>query len=77
MPYYITLGENERTLGRLRESLEAKGDGTCYFPCIQCMGLNRGRLLKTIAKKYCRKYRNTEGGMIIIPWQVNHYMFVY
>jgi hypothetical protein len=33
------MNENDRKLAWLRATLEARGDGKCYFPCYDCRGL--------------------------------------
>jgi len=62
MPYKITPEENEREIARLRATLEAKGDGKCYYPYSRCRGFNRRRLLKTTIGKHCREYGHIEWG---------------
>jgi hypothetical protein len=62
MPYNITPEENDRMLQRLFAALEAKGDRKCYFPCNQCRGFNRRRLLITTTERHCRQFGHIEGG---------------
>ena len=55
------MNENARNLGQFRVALEVRGDGKCYFPCSDCMGLQRSILITT-AKRHCREKENDEGG---------------
>jgi hypothetical protein len=59
--FRITCEDNERTLVRLREALEAHGDMKCYFPYNECMGLNRKRLVRKIVERHCWRYGHCEG----------------
>ena len=34
-----TWEENNKRYAKIKEALEAKGDGKCYFPCNDCSGL--------------------------------------
>jgi hypothetical protein len=63
---FVTTNENERNLSRLRATLEAMGNGKCYFPCYDCRGLKK-KLLITIAQRHCREKGHTEGGYEYCP----------
>jgi hypothetical protein len=56
------MNENDRKLSRLRATLEARGDGKCYFPCYDCRGLQIRRLLITTVKRNCREKEHAKGG---------------
>jgi hypothetical protein len=56
------MNENERKIARLREALEARGDGKCYFPCYDYKGLQRRIFLITTIERHCRDKGHTEGG---------------
>jgi hypothetical protein len=56
------MNENDRILARLRAALEVRGDGKCYFPCYDCKGLKKKRLLITTAQIHCREKGHVEGG---------------
>ena len=56
------MNENERKLAQFRAELEARVDGKCYFPCSDCRGLQRRRILRTIAERHCREKGHVEGG---------------
>jgi hypothetical protein len=56
------MNKNDRKLARLRATLEARGDGKCYFHCYDCRGLQNRRLLITTTQKHCREKGHTEGG---------------
>jgi hypothetical protein len=56
------MNENDRKLSQLRATLEARGDGKCYFPCYDCRGLQNIRLLITAAQRHCREKGHAEGG---------------
>ena len=49
------MNENARKLAQLRAELEARGDGKCYFPCSDCRGLQRRRILRTTTERHCRE----------------------
>jgi hypothetical protein len=73
----ITDEENERMLARLRVTLEAQGDGKCYFPCNQCKDSNRRRLVRKTIEVHCWRYGNVEGGYIYCPMVIySLYVFV-
>jgi hypothetical protein len=56
------MNENDKKLAQFRAALGVRGDGKCYFPCYDCRGLQRRRLLiKTIERHY-REKGHTEGG---------------
>jgi hypothetical protein len=61
------MNENDRKLARLRETLEARGDGKCYCPCYDCKGLKNRTLLITTSQKYCREKGHAEGGYEYCP----------
>jgi hypothetical protein len=56
------MNENDRKLAQFRAALEARGDGKCYFPCYDCRGLQRRRLLITTVERHCREKGHAEGG---------------
>jgi hypothetical protein len=56
------MNENDRKLAQLRAALEARSDGKCYFPCYDCKGLQRRRLLITTVERHCREKGHAEGG---------------
>jgi hypothetical protein len=66
------MNENARRLAQFRATLEAKGDGKCYFPCNDCRGLQTRRILITTTEKHCREKGHTEGGYEYHPL-VRHY----
>jgi hypothetical protein len=57
-------------------TLEAKGDGKCYFPCNRCKGFNRRRLVKRTVEKHCREYGHVEGGYEYRP-MVSYSLYVF
>ena len=59
---FVTMNENDMNLARLRATLEARGDGKCYFPCYDCIGLQRKRLLIRTVERHCREKGHAEGG---------------
>jgi hypothetical protein len=62
------MNENDRKLARLRATLEARGDGKCYFPCYDCRGLQNRRLLITTPKNIVGRRGTPKGVMNIVPW---------
>jgi hypothetical protein len=56
------MNENDKKLARLRATLEARGDGKCYFPCYDCRVLQRKIILITIAERHYREKGHTKGG---------------
>ena len=56
------MNENARNFVKFRAALEARGDGKCYFPCSDCKGLQRRRILRTIAERHCKEKGHAEGG---------------
>ena len=62
MPNKYTWEENNRRYAKTRAALEVKGDGKCYFPCNDCMGLRTRRILRTIAEKHYKEKGHAEGG---------------
>ena len=59
------MNENARKLAQFRATLEARGDGKCYFPCSDCRGLQRRRILRTTTERHCREKGPTE------VWKLN------
>ena len=49
---FFTMNENPRKLSQFRVALEARGDGKCYFPCSDCRGLQRRRILTMTAERH-------------------------
>ena len=56
------MNENARKLAHFRAALEVRGDGKCYFPCSDCMGLQRRRILITTTERHCREKGHAERG---------------
>ena len=56
------MNENARKISQFRAALEARGDGKFYFPCSDCEGLQRRRILITTAEIHCREKGHAEGG---------------
>ena len=56
------MNENARKLAQFRAELEVRGDGKCYFPCSDCMDLQRRIFLITTAEIHCREKGHAEGG---------------
>jgi hypothetical protein len=56
------MNENDRKIARLRATLEARGDGNFYFPCYDCRGLQRKRLLITTTERHRREKGHAEEG---------------
>ena len=56
------MNENARKISQFRVKLEARGDGKCYFPCFDCRGLQRRRILITTIERHFREKGHTEGG---------------
>jgi hypothetical protein len=46
------MNENERKLAH----------GKCYFPCYDCRGLQKKRLLITTSQRHCREKGHAKGG---------------
>jgi hypothetical protein len=61
------MNENDRKLARLREALEARGDGKCYFTFYDCRGLQIKRLLIIATQRHCREKGHAEGGYEYCP----------
>jgi hypothetical protein len=61
------MNENDKKLAWLRATLEARGDGKCFFPCYDCRGLQNRRLLITTAQKHCREKGHVEGSYEYCP----------
>ena len=53
---------NWQLLARLWDAAKQKGDGKYYFPCIQCKGFKRRRILISTSTKHCGEHGHTEGG---------------
>jgi hypothetical protein len=56
------MNENDMNLAQFRVTLEVRGDGKCYFPCYDCRGLQRRRILITTTERHCREKGHAEGG---------------
>jgi hypothetical protein len=56
--------------------LNAKGDRKCYFPCTQCKGFNRRRILITTTERHCRQFGHVEGGYEYRPL-VSYSLYVF
>ena len=54
--------DNRQLMAWLWDAMKWKGDGKCYFPCTQCRGFKRRRILISTATKHCREHGHTEGG---------------
>ena len=67
-----TWEESNKRYVEFKATLEEKGDGKCYFPCNDCKGLRRRRILRTSAEKHCKKKGHAEGGFEYCPL-VRHY----
>jgi hypothetical protein len=69
--------ESERMISRLRATLEAQvgTNGKCYFPCNQCMGLKRRRLVRKIVERHCWMYGHCEGGNTFHPMKEEHLLY--
>jgi hypothetical protein len=64
---FFTTNENDMKLYQFRAVLEAGGDGECYFPCYDCRGLKRRRILIKIVERHCREKGHAEGGYEYYP----------
>ena len=53
--------QNRQLLARLWDAVKRRGNGKCYFPCIQCMGFKRIRILIITTTKHCREHEHAEG----------------
>ena len=59
--------QNRQLLARLWDGLKRRDDGKCYFPCSQCKGFKRRRILITTTRKHCAADMDMlRGGMNII-----------
>ena len=56
------MNENDRKIAQFRAALEVRGDGKYYFPCYDCRGLQRRRLLIETTKRHFREKGHAEGG---------------
>jgi hypothetical protein len=56
------MNKNGRKLSQFRATLEARGDGKCYFPCYDYRVLQRRRLLIKTTERHCREKGHGEGG---------------
>ena len=55
--------ENNRQLfARLWDAAKRRGDGKCYYPCTQCRGFKRRRILISTTTQHCREHGHAEGG---------------
>ena len=54
--------DNRQLLARLWDAARRRGDGKCYYPCTQCGGFKRRRILISTATKHCREHGHTEEG---------------
>ena len=61
------MNENARNLAQFRVELEARVDGKSYFPCSDCKGLQRRRILITTVERHCREKGHAEGGYEYFP----------
>ena len=61
------MNENARKLAQFRVALEVRGYGKCYFPCSDCRGLQRRRILITTIERHCREKGHAEGGYEYCP----------
>jgi hypothetical protein len=61
--------ESERMIAMLRDALEAQvnNDEICCFPCNQCRGLKRRRLVRKIVERHCWTYGHCERGHPYLP----------
>ena len=55
-----------------KEALEVKGDGKCYFPCNDYMGLWTRRILRTNAEKHCKEKGHAKGGFEYRPLVIRY-----
>ena len=53
---------NRQLLARLWDATKRRGDGKCYYPCTQCRGFKRRRILISTTTKHCREHGHAEGG---------------
>ena len=60
--------ESRQLLARLWDAAKRRGDGKCYYPCSQCRGFKRRRILISIATKHCREHGHAEGGNEYSPF---------
>ena len=56
------MNEDARKLAHFRAALEVRGDGKCYFPCSNCSGLQRRKILITTTERHFREKGHPEGG---------------
>ena len=54
--------QNRKLLARLWDETKIRSDGKCYYPCSQCSGVKRRRILIATTTKNCREHGHTEGG---------------
>ena len=59
--------ENNKRYAGFKETLEAKGDGKCYFPCNDCRGLRKRNFLRESVEKHCKEKGHDEGGFEYRP----------
>ena len=88
-----TWEENNKRYAEFKATLEVKGDGKCYFPCIDCRGLQTRIFLRTTDEKHCKEKGHVEGGygycplvrcyslhnvlLVIVLIMYSHYNFKY
>ena len=53
---------NQQLLARIWHAAKQRDDGKCYFPCTQCRGFKRRRILISTTPKHCREHGHAEGG---------------
>jgi hypothetical protein len=56
------MNENDKKLARLRETLEVRGNGKCYFPCYDYRGFQNRIFFITTTQRHCREKGHAEGG---------------
>ena len=53
---------NRHFLARLWDVTKRRADGKCYYPCTQCRGFKRRRILISTATKHCKEHGHAGGG---------------
>ena len=48
--------ENQQLLTRLWDAAKRRVDGKCHFPCSQCRGFQRRRILIATTTKHCKEH---------------------
>ena len=69
------MNENARKLPQFRAALEVRGDGKFYFPCFDCKGLQRRRILRIPAERHCREKGHVEWGSEYHPLVTGYSIF--